>query len=175
MAQKKKRVKSDSKLIPVKDWDHADRMVKEVGEHHAAIESLQIKAQEEIDKIKEDLKDAVEPIQEEAKTLASSLKAFCVTHKRQFIQARSKKLNFGKVGFHKSTSIRIKKDTTLELIKSVYSRRRAKQYILVSESVSKDALARLTDEQLAEVGARRIVKDDFFVEPNKTEAADLSE
>jgi RNase H-fold protein (predicted Holliday junction resolvase) len=44
--------------------------------------------------------------------------------------------------------------------------------IRIKESVDKEALAKLTDERLSIVKARRKSKDAFFVEPTLTEAAD---
>jgi hypothetical protein len=41
--------------------------------------------------------------------------------------------------------------------------------------VDKEALAKLTEEQLTSVGARRKVKDVFFVEPSSQEAVDYSD
>ena len=54
----------------------------------------------------------------------------------------------------------------------MFSKAKAAACIRVKESVDKEALAKLTDEQLADIGARRKEKDVFFVEPALPEAVD---
>ena len=75
------------------------------------------------------------------------------------------------LGWRFSTSVKPSKKT-LELIKQVLSKTMQAACVITKESVSKDALAKLTDEQLASVKARRIEKDVFFVEPSSQKAAE---
>lgn len=170
-----RRIKSDKlPLKKIPDWLHADEYVRRVGALQMQRQELEATAQEQIDKVKDDLKKQVEGLDKKINLWVESLGAFAAERKSEFGALRSKKLDHGKIGWHKSTSINIKK-TTLGLIKKIFSHRRQKQFILIKESVSKDALAKLKDEDLAKVGARREEKDVFFVEPDKIEAADYSE
>jgi phage host-nuclease inhibitor protein Gam len=131
-------------------------------------------AKDDINEIKAELAEKVKPLQEEIKLKVRSLEAFAALHKNDFGKKRSRKLNFGILGWRKSTSISIKKNT-LELIKQVFTNAKQKMCIRVKESVDKEALAKLTEEQLASVGARRKEKDVFFVEPSSQEAVDYVE
>ncbi len=169
---KNKRVKSDSSLIPIPDWGQADELVRKIGDLQLQIQSEEAKAKADIDDVKAGLAVAVMPLQENIELHIKSLEAFATNNKKQFGRARSKKLNFGVLGWRSSFSISIKKDKTLELIKKFLTPARKRACINTKETVDKKALARLTDGLLAKIGARRVDKDIFFVEPEIPEAAD---
>ncbi len=175
MAKKTNRVKSDNVIIGIKSWEQADDMIRQIGEGLLTIQTAEAEANEKINAVKAALATAVKPFKETISLYTESLQAFAATRRDDFVgKRRSKDLTFGTLGWRLSKSIRIKKDATLELIKQVF-KRRAKQYIHINETPDKDALAKLTDETLAAVKARRIVKDDFFVEPKLPEAVDYPE
>ena len=170
-----RKVKSDKPILrPVPDWNHADEFVRRIGDLQMQINQAEETAKDNINEIKADLAEKVKPIQETIKLYVRSLEAFAVLHTKEFGKKRSRKLNFGILGWRKSTSISIKKNT-VEIIKRVFAKAQQKFYIRVKESVDKEALAKLTDEQLASVGARRKEKDVFFVEPALQEAVDYCE
>jgi len=172
---KSKRVKSDKPaIIPINDWGHADNIVRKTGDLQQKINQAEHQAKDDINKIKAALAIAVKPFQEELKLLICSLEAFANSRREDFKKARSRKLNFGVLGWRKSSSVSIKKNT-LERIKKVLSKAKARACIRTKESVDKDALAKFTDGQLASVGARREEKDVFFVEPDLPEAVDYCE
>lgn len=172
---KNKRVKSAKPVfLPIANWNEADNFVREVGDLQLKINQAEATTKDKIDEIKAELVEEVKPHQEAIKLHVQSLEAFAVTHRAHFKKQRSLKLNFGKLGWRKSTSISIKKNT-LELIKQVFSKAKAAACIHVKESADKEALIKLTDEQLASVGARRKEKDVFFVEPDLPEAVDYGE
>jgi len=167
-----KRVKSDkANLIEVKGWRHADQLVRDIGDCQGAIQKAEEDARKKIESIKAELAIKTKPVQDMTTRRIHRLEAFAIAHKADFENQKSKKLNFGVLGWRKSTLIRVKKNT-LELIKQVFSKVKAALYIHVKETVNKEALAKLTDEQLAGVGARRDSKDVFFVEPDLTQTAD---
>ncbi|MCJ7777627.1 MAG: host-nuclease inhibitor Gam family protein [Sedimentisphaerales bacterium] len=169
-----KRVKSDRPIQPISDWQQADKFVKQIGELQFKTRDAERQANNDINQAKAALAIATNPLQEEIEQLRLSLEAFAVNRKADFGKDRSRKLNFGLLGWRKSSSVAIKK-TTLEKIKSVFAKAKAAMCIITKETVSKEALAKLTDEELASVGARREVKDDFFVEPDLPEAVDYTD
>jgi len=170
-----KRIKSDRPvLIPVPDWVHADNCIWRTGDLQTQIREAEETAKDDINKIKAKLAKKTKPLQEKIKLYVQSLEAFAATHKNDFGKQRSRKLSFGILGWRKSTSIPIKKNT-LERIKQMFVKATQKMCIRVKESVDKEALAKLTDEQLASIGARRKEKDVFFVEPSSQEAVDYYE
>jgi len=168
-----RRIKNSGPIINhIADWAEADEYVRNIGNLVAMIDYGQAQAQKKIDKVKADLSEKVTPFQETIKLYTRSLEAFAESHKADFGSQKSRKLNFGDLGWRKSTPIEIAKNT-LELIKKVLSRPNA--YIHIKESVNKKALAKLTDKDLNAIGARREDKDVFFVEPSLHEAADYTE
>jgi len=170
-----KRLKSDKPaLIEIKDWAAADVIIRRIYQYQCVIDEASQKATKNINEIKDSLTRSVNFEQEKIRQLTISLEAFALAHKADFGKDRSRKLNFGLLGWRKSTSVVIKK-TTLEKIKAGFAKAKAAMCIITKETVSKEALAKLTDEDLASVGARREVKDDFFVEPDLPEAVDYCE
>ncbi len=171
----KKRAKSDKQAtLQIADWQKADEYVRIIGDLQMQITQAERTAADDINEVKLKLAEEVEPRQAAIKLHLRSLEAFCETHRPDFKKKRSRKLNFGTLGWRHSISIRTKKNT-LERIKKVLSRAKALACIRVKEAVDKEALAKLTDGQLASVGARREEKDVFFVEPDLPEAVDYVE
>jgi len=169
---KKTRIKSAKQgLIQIRDWAEADKLVGAIGELQAGIEEREQKARIAIDEIKAALAAGVKPIRETIEHSVASLEAYATAHRDELGKARRKKLALGSVGWRKSTSIRVK-GTTLERIKAVFSAAKARILIRTKETVDKEALAKLTDEALASIAARREEKDVFYVEPSKVEAAE---
>ncbi|KPL21780.1 MAG: hypothetical protein AMJ75_09345 [Phycisphaerae bacterium SM1_79] len=167
-----KRIKSEKPaLIPIRDWQQADEIIKEISDYQIAIEKIEAIAKQKIDNTKKVLAEAVKGHQDIIKKYQESLEAFATAHRNDFKSQKSRKLNFGVLGWRKSTAIKTAKNT-LELIKLKLSKTCQRVCIRIKESVDKDALARLTDEQLAGIKARREEKDVFFVEPLSQKAAD---
>lgn len=169
-----KRVKSDKPaIIEIIDWQEADKYLQTIGDLQLKINQAEHTAKDIIDEAKAELAEQVTPLQEQMNRFTRSLEAFAVNHMEDFKSARSRKLSFGSLGWRKSTSISVKKNT-LELIKKIFSGQKANSLVRIKETVDKEALAKLTDEQLTSVKARRVVKDDFFVEPDLPKAVDYS-
>ena len=170
-----KRVKSNKLILrSVPNWEHADHFIRRIGDLTMQISQAEHKAKDDINEIKAELTEKTKPLQETIKQYLRSLEVFATTHKSDFKKAKSRDLSFGILGWRMSTSIKIKKNT-VGIIKRVFVKAQQKFYIRVKEAVDKDALAKLTDEQLASIGARRERKDVFFVEPNLPAAVDYVE
>jgi len=167
-----KRLKSGNPiLIPIPNWTEADELMRRIGNLYLQINEAQFDAKEAIDLAKATLAARIKPLQDAIELHCKSLEAFAINNKVDFGKDRSRKLNFGILGWRKSTAIIIKKNT-LDLIKEAFVATLRKVCIDTKETVSKNALAKLTDEQLATVEARRVEKDVFFVEPSLPEAVD---
>ncbi len=166
-----KKVKPQSDIIPVESFDQVDDLLHKIGSLADQIDKINIDNSAKIEQLKAEAKLEIEPLQLELDQLAESIKAFCVSNKKTFGTRQSMTLNHGKVGWRKSTviSIKTKNDTTLKLIKSLFKPALIKDCIITKESVSKDALAKLSDDQLAQVEAKRVPKNPFYVEPVRTE------
>ena len=171
---KKRRVKSGNKaLVTFNSWDEVNDCVRKIGDMQLEIQKAEANAKATIDEAKAVLAIAVKPLQDDIKLCVNGIEAFAACHKKDFVGRRkSKDLYYGQIGWRKSFSISIKK-TTLELLKIVFGKKKAAGYIRTKETVDKNALALLTDEELASVDAQREYKEVFFVEPFMPEAVDL--
>lgn len=170
---KNKRLKSGKKaLIQIESWEDADAYVRKIGDMQLEIQRAEADAKSTIDEAKATLAAIAKPLQKDIKVCVDSIEAFAAGHKKDFVGSRrSKDLNHGKIGWRKSFAIAITKNT-LGLIKDMFTNRRAAGYIRIKETVDKNALANLTDEELASVDARRERTEAFFVEPFMPEAVD---
>ena len=170
----KTRIKSAINIEPIASWEEADEKLRRIGDITLEINKHEAIAKEVIDDAKAEIAAAVAPLHEEIEQLTQSLEAFSANHIDDFGKAQSRELNFGKLGWRKSTAIAIGK-RTLEFIKEVFGNKRAAQYISVKETVNKETLKLLTDQELASVKARRENKEVFFVEPDLPKAVDYAE
>lgn len=169
------RTKSQTLLIPIPNAKHADDILARMAELSGQIEKAKFDAAEEINITKDRLADTVDDLNETLDRYHKSLESFAVNNKDIFGKARSKKLNHGTIGWRSSTVMKISNATkknptgTLELLKQHF-KTKFKQFVKIKETVDKNALKRLTDEQLALVKARREDREVFFVEPDVPEA-----
>lgn len=164
------RIKSEKQIETIADWQQADDFMKQIGDLSLQIKQYEAKANGTINKAKAELAEATDPLLKKITILTDSLEAFAANHVNDFGNAQSRKLNFGLLGWRRSTSISIK-ESTLELIKKIFGKT-ADLYIRTKEEVDKDALKELTDQQLASLDARRKPKEVFFVEPDIPGAVD---
>jgi len=170
-----KRIKGkDTPLVmPIANWDEAADMVKRIGQLQMKINACESKALDDINEAKAALANASKPLLEKIKLNSQSLEAFAVNHRSDIGKAQSKDLDYGTIGWRKSTKMSVKKNT-IELLKKIFGRG-YKKYVTIKEVENKDALKRLTDGQLASVGARRKTKEAFYVEPDLPEAIDYED
>jgi phage host-nuclease inhibitor protein Gam len=166
------RIKANKEpLINVIDWNQADQLVRELGEIQGNIEAIERTAGDAINGIKLALEDRVNEMQGRSHYIVKSLEEFALGRTKDFGEARSRKLDFGILGWRSSSAIKIA-ETTLERIKQFFTTAKQKACIRIKESVDKEALAKLTDDELATIKARRKTTDAFFVEPILANAAD---
>ena len=166
MAKNNRRVKSKKPLlIPISNFETVDENVRRIRQLTDEIETLKSAAQDQIDQVKAELTEKTKQIDAAIDLRTKSIEAFCETNRDTFGCYKSKKLTFGAVGWRQSTSIKVNRKNTLFMIKESLTKKLRDQCIKTTETVSKDGLAKLTDEQLASVNARREHKDVFYVEP----------
>ena len=174
--KKTKRVASEALLFPIANKQEADDHLKRIGDLERQVQEYESEAAEQINMIKTDLESNTTPLQEQIERHRLSLEAFATNNRSKvFGKRKSIKLQFGKFGWRKGrTSIEIDDDNTLSLIKKKL-KALVGQLIVTKESVDKKALGKLTDEQLAKVGAERKTTERFFAEPDMAESVDYGE
>ncbi len=156
--------KKSSIAHPLRSWDEVAENLRAIGQIRANRAQAVASAGESMAEIKEALARDIRGYDAAVEQLIEEAEAFCVEHRVEFGEAQSRQLAHGVVGWRKSTSISVGKKT-LELINEVFGAVKSKVYLHIKESPDKEALAKLTDEQLKEIGARRSVKEEFYAEP----------
>lgn len=153
------RIKPKS-LYPIKDLIEANVILGKIAQLKRDIICFETDAQNKIDHIKDITAGKIHPLAKEINKLELSLSAFGHTNKDElFKDYKTAELNFGFIGFRKSTKITIVRQT-LKLLKQL----KYLDAIITKESVNKDALATYPAEKLAEVKAKRKSEDKFWYE-----------
>ena len=159
MAKKSKRVKPQGVQV-VTTLEDVDQVLLQIAQLRLQLKRIDADAEEEINKIKELAHRQAEPIKARIAALESSITVFAEVNKDQlFDKKKSIELNFGLIGYRKSTKIRVKK-TTLEKLKAMG----LMDAIIIKETPNKEVLATYPDDTLKKVDARRVVEENFWYE-----------
>ena len=147
----------------IESVEEADQALKEAALLEIELEKIDARYSKKIGQIKEDAAKAGEAIRDELKKIGDALSIFAQYNKvKMFDKKKSLGLNWGEIGFRKSTKIKTKR-TTLELLKKLMGGKG----IRIQEQIDKEALKEWQDERLAQVDAAKITEDNFFYEINK--------
>jgi phage host-nuclease inhibitor protein Gam len=158
----KKRLKV--KGAALKSWDEVDDKLKRIGELGLRLEEMERSMNTTITGIKEGTKASAKPLLEEQERLSHLVREYAEENAAAFGKRKSLDLTHGKVGWRKSTSLKIKRVAdTLTALKA----QGMSQYIRAKESVDKEGLRDLGDHVLTMLGVQRKVDDVFFLEPDR--------
>jgi len=167
------RVKSAKTVLSIETWEQADELVRRIGDLQGDIAKAEAAAKKKTDAVTAQLAEDVKSAQEGIEVYTESLNAFASANRKEFGAMQSKKLNFGTLGWRKSTIIIVKK-ATAGLIEALFGKRAA-SYLNVKVTPNKEALAKLTDDELLGIQAQRKDKEVFYVEPFERKAAEYGE
>lgn len=119
-----------------------------------------------VNKIKEEYAETIQNLNNEAEFIKQEIENFCEANKAEFADKRSKELVFGTIGYRvsKSVSLTRNKDKVAGLCESI-KKFGFKDCISYEEKPNKDALCELDDTSLVKLGLKRVVKDNFRIEP----------
>jgi phage host-nuclease inhibitor protein Gam len=149
----------------INSLEDANLVLKEIGILEHELAGIDAEAHKQMADIKADAAKKGEALRKRIVDNAALLGAYAEYNRSDLFKDRkSVDLVFGSFGYRKSTSISVKK-TTLELLHKL----KLDTYIRLKEEADKEAMAKMTDEELAQVDAVRKEKDDFFCEANKEE------
>lgn len=150
-------------------WNEADAALKRIGECEREIRKKEAAATARIEEIKAKLAVDLGPLVGKKNAELHNLEEFAKLHKGEMLdETKGKKsiaLNHGSLGFRQSTRIIVRKvERVIELLKAA----KRKECIRIKESVDKEALRKLPDDELLDYGVRREVTDEFWCEPADT-------
>lgn len=145
--------------------DDVNFALRDIGLKEKELEAIDAKAAKDIAEIKTKAAKDGEDLRKEIAETSGKIQAFAEYNKAElFKDKKSVDLSFGKIGFRQSTKISIKK-TTLELLKKLGFI----TCVRINEECDKDAMGKLSDEDLKSVDAARKVSNVFFCEANMEE------
>ena len=158
-----RKVKAD--VPELKSWDDVNKALKEIGECEIGIETLEADMNREINDAKAKAEKLGNPLKTAISVLEAQIKAF-VEENKDDMEGRSKEMNFGTVGFRKSTRISYSTKKTDEILEKL------KKYnmlncINVKESINKEALILYPVKEINKVGAKKIEEDNFYYEADR--------
>lgn len=116
--------------------------------------------------IKEQYADRIQELNNEANFIKQEIENFCEANKASFADKRSKELVFGTIGYRvsKSVSLPRNKERIVSLCESI-KKFGLKECLSYEEKPNKEALVELDDSSLVKLGLKRVVKDNFRIEP----------
>ena len=147
--------------MELKSFEDVDMNLKRLCEIEVAIAHIEGEVTLACNKIKEEYKPQVESLNNEANFIRAEIESFC-----DFADKRSKELVFGIIGYRLSKSVSIprvksKVESLIAAIKSFGLR----DCLIYEEKPNKEALAELDEGSLVKLGLKRVVKDNFRIEP----------
>lgn len=163
---KTKRIKPKTKMAPVRNLEEANQALLEIARRRLELKRIDADAEEAINNIKEEANAKAKPLQEEIAFYEGGLAAFAEMSKHEiFSKKKSIELNFGIMGYRKSTKVSISRKHTLRLLKE----HGLTEAIKIKETPNKDVLADYPEDTLKKVKARRVSEDNFWYEVKEEE------
>ncbi|PSM52771.1 bacteriophage Mu Gam-like protein [Campylobacter blaseri] len=161
-------------MAKIESFSDIDLALKKICELSVGIEKINGEVTLECNRIKELRKNEIERLDNEKKFLEQQITLFCEDNKHEFADKRSKEFTFGEIGYRVSKSVSIPRVKTkvVSLLNAIKAYGLGKECITYEEKPNKEALAELDDKDLAKLGLKRIIKDNFRIVP-KIESLEL--
>ena len=149
------------------DFGEVDNDLRRLCEIEVQIAKIEGEVTLQCNAIKEKRAIEVENLKNEAGFLRQEIENFCDANKAEFAVKRSKELVFGVIGYRVSKSVALprSKDKLAKLIASIKKFGLGKECISYEEKPNKEAIVELDDSSLVKLGLKRVVKDNFRIEP----------
>lgn len=155
-------------MAPVRNLDEANEALFEIARRRIELRRIDADAEEAINAIKDEANKKAAPLQQEIAFYESGLTAYAeMSRDDLFKDKKSVELNFGLIGYRKSTKISVTKHT-LDLLK----KEGLIDAIKVKETPNKDILADYPDETLKKIKAKRVIDDKFWYEVKEEEVTE---
>ena len=154
-------------VFPIKNLEDANRALKDIACFQRELSVIEAGMNEEIDRIKEAAKARAQDMEERLQGLENGIEAFCEYKKCDLFQkSRSVHLNFGTIGFRRSTSLKPAVKNTWATVLGALKDKGFMSAVRLKESVNKDVLGEWSEERLGEVNVRRVSTDQYWYEVN---------
>lgn len=167
---KKDRRRCDATVL--QSWEDVDEHLEQIAHMRRSVVEFEGQINEQIDGLRSQLAEYATPLLDTEKQLELEIEQFLVAHQGEFDKVRTRELAHGKVGFRRSEAIAFKSKLRAENVIELCKQHGHKECVKVKESVDKEALGKLTPEDLSLCGCRRALKDTPWFEVAEVKAAD---
>jgi phage host-nuclease inhibitor protein Gam len=157
--------KKNPPAVTYQDLAAVDQALETIAAAEADAATLKTALEARVASITADYDGRIQSLLATAKETRELVEGFCDQHPELFEKPRHQELPHGKIGYREATSIKLL--VSPESVVAALESRRLSVAVIVKKTPDKEVLAQFPDSVLAEVGAKRIVKDLFYIETTK--------
>ena len=157
--------KKNPPAVTYQDLAAVDQALETIAAAEADAATLKTALEARVASITADYDGRIQSLLATAKETRELVEGFCDQHPELFEKPRHQELPHGKIGYRLAESIKLVR--TVEHVLAALHERKLVPAINVKETVNKDVLATYSDETIEAVGAKRVVKDLFYIETTK--------
>lgn len=168
-----KRVRLEEKSM-LSSWDDVDLCLAELAEKQRAIELIEAAMQQDIDNLKLSAEIKADPEKKRIEHLEKQIMLFSDAHTEDLDGKKTKVLTFGKLGYRKSTKVKLPKAAAkiAEIIKELRKKGMTDCIVSPPEKIDKEKMKKYSATDITDTGAGLEVKDVFWYEPDRTKLAE---
>lgn len=153
----------------LKSWDEVNLSLAEIGEYQRIIEEIEGRMQAKISDAKLEAEMQARPHQEAIKRLEATIQLYVEANRDDMGKRKSLTLNFGQVGYRKSTRLIIPRAAAkvVDIINRLKRRGMLDCIVTPPAKLDKNALAKYPVQELVEMGVGVDVQDVFWYEVDR--------
>lgn len=150
-------------VTQLRSWEEVNEHLRAIGEIELEVEAINAELTRRVNELKAQADEQAQPLLARKKRLEGEVEEFVGAHVEE-LSGKSRQLTFGKVGFRTVSSLVLRNvNRMIEMLKA----RGMLDCISLKETVNKTALERYSDETLQAVGARRVSREQFYIEVDR--------
>ncbi|WP_298024555.1 host-nuclease inhibitor Gam family protein [uncultured Dysosmobacter sp.] len=163
------RKRVEDNVPALESWDDVNQALATIGDNMRTVEGFEADMQEKIDAAKAEAEAKSRVYIEGIKRLEVQIKEYAEAHRDDMEGRKTKALNFGSVGFRKSTKITLPKAGAklAAIIEKLRSKGMDDCIRCPSPTVDKEALRKYPAADIVDAGAGIKVDDVFWYEPDR--------
>lgn len=148
----------------IKNWEEVDEVMKKLLESQLEVEKIEADMNKQITEVKKKCEELARPYKDNIKKNELLLKEFVTVHKSE-LDGKSRKMNFGTVGFRLSTKVVLPKmiEAVLENLKKFGMH----DCINTKETVNKEILKTYSPDVILNIGGTLKTEDTFWYETKR--------
>ena len=148
----------------LRSWEEADDVLRQLGTLEARIAQKNAALTEEVNRLRATVEPDVQALELTKARLEKDLEQWCRRHRGDFGGKRSRKLNFGTVGFRLVSKLEVEdEDAAIGALEE----RGVDGCVAVKKSLVKPEVAKLAGDVLKAIGATVVSTDAFQAKPDR--------